>query len=155
VAVVLGAAASWYIAAHFYRKARIGTLEYFVAERVVQLDIDEAWRRLVAPDRFGYIAWTSPSVPPGAELAPGLEINRGPTSDGGMFVVEMRPPKSLSLGQTADKWDMGISFAERSDGLHVYYTRWLGYTGRGSKAAGQRIVESDAERLMYVLGDRE
>lgn len=155
IGVALGAAASWYIGAHFYRKSRMGTMEFFAAERVVPLDIDEAWRRLVAPDRFCYVAWTSPSLPPGAELAPGVEINSGPMNEGGMYVVDIKPPKELRFGSVPDNWDKAISFAKRHDGLHVYYARMLPYTGRGSDALGQRIVENDAERLMYVLGDRQ
>ena len=155
VGAALGAVASWYIGDHFYQKSRMGTKKYFVAERVVPLDIDEAWRRLVAPDRFCYVAWTSPSLPPGVELGPGVEINSGPKNEGGMYVVDFKPPKKLSFGNSADDWDKAISFVGRHDGLHVYYTRVLRNTGRGFDALGQGIVDSDAERLMYVLRDRE
>ncbi len=155
VGVVLGAGASWYISEHYYRKSRLGTLEYFSARRIVQLDIQEAWRRLTAHDRFEYVAWTSPSYPEGIELAKGLEISESPMQDGGMYVVAVKPPKELSFGNNPDEWDKSISLVARHDGLHVSYARMLPYTGKGSTALGQSIVENDAERLLYVLGDRQ
>ncbi|MDJ0941369.1 MAG: hypothetical protein QNJ00_16530 [Woeseiaceae bacterium] len=151
----LGVAASWFIGAHFYRKSRLGKIDLFMAERVVGLDIEEAWRRLIAPDRFGYVAWTSPSIPPGVELAPGTEINAGPKNEGGMYVVDMQPPKQIRFGSSPEQWDKSIGFVEKRDGLHVLYMRMLPYTGRGSNAECRRIVENDAERLLYVLGDRD
>lgn len=154
IGAILGAIASWYISAHFHRKSLIGTREVFSAERVVSLDIDEAWRRLVAPDRFGYVAWTSPNLPPGTEIVQGLEIDRSPADKGGMYVVDVKPPERLRFGPERDEWDTAIRFVERPDGLHVYYTRLLPYTGRGSDASSKGIVENDIERLMHVLGDR-